>query len=423
MQCAPVQSFGKRHIDDVASEINTPETIAHWCSLDIRTGRLSVILEPNRCFDAEVYADEIGLPDISELRDDQRSRICSTDHILYSYANPSTVNLGKWILRWLFAPLVDAETSRDEEYRADLIAKGEEIERQNSNQVVDIPVGDVPRSLNIPIPTNSSSATPRPGSDLYASPTTPGFGIGLANTPGTLASSVGGSTSNNLGTSPGPGMGDSGEQLTSPTQQTLDPMRNSVSDRSSDYFSTKVQGTSADTEKNAGEQTPTAIQSPTEPDKEDKKKGGSLFSKKFREFPRKLGRAPSEVKTQQIQEEGPKVAESDKSSVKEERTFENNLGGLVERIQHGYSESLAANPGQELASAISPIPENETPVLEISPRTAVFIQEETGDTALACDLYRGSVGAVSEDILKLEKAIPMWLAELLLKVCLQSYQI
>lgn len=82
MQCAPVQSFGKRHIDDVASEINTPETIAHWCSLDIRTGRLSVILEPNRCFDAEVYADEIGLPDISELRDDQRSRICSTDHIL-----------------------------------------------------------------------------------------------------------------------------------------------------------------------------------------------------------------------------------------------------------------------------------------------------------------------------------------------------
>lgn len=327
------------------------------------------------------------------------------------------VNLGKWILRWLFAPLVDAETNRDEEYRAELIAKGEEIERENSNQAVDIPIGDVPRSLNIPIPTNSSSTTPRPGSDLYASPTTPGFGIGFANTPGTLSSSIGGSTSNNFGTSPGPGLGEYAEQLTSPTQQTMDPIRNSVSDRSSDYFTTKMQGTSADTEKSPGEQTPTAVQSPTEPDKEEKKKGGSsLFSKKFREFPRKLGRAPSEVKPQQIQEEGQKVADSDKSSVKEERTFENNLGGLVERIQHGYSEHLTANPGQELTSAISPIPENETPVLEISPRTAVFIQEETGDTALACDLYRGSVGTVSEDILKLEKSIPMWLAELLLKV-------
>lgn len=68
----PVQSFGKRHIDDVASEINTTESIAHWCTVDIRTGRLSVILELNRCFDAEVYADEAGLSDQSQLRDDQR---------------------------------------------------------------------------------------------------------------------------------------------------------------------------------------------------------------------------------------------------------------------------------------------------------------------------------------------------------------
>lgn len=74
-QCAPIQSFGKRHMDDVASEINTTESIAHWCTIDIRTGRLSVILEPNRCFDAEAYADEIDLPDRSELRDDQRSAI------------------------------------------------------------------------------------------------------------------------------------------------------------------------------------------------------------------------------------------------------------------------------------------------------------------------------------------------------------
>lgn len=49
------------------------ETIAHWCTLDIRTGRLSVILEPNRGFDAEVYADEIGSPTRDGTNSDQRS--------------------------------------------------------------------------------------------------------------------------------------------------------------------------------------------------------------------------------------------------------------------------------------------------------------------------------------------------------------
>lgn len=60
-------------MDDVAQEINTMESVAHWCTIDIRTGRLSVILELNRCFDAEIYMDEADLPDQFQLREDQRS--------------------------------------------------------------------------------------------------------------------------------------------------------------------------------------------------------------------------------------------------------------------------------------------------------------------------------------------------------------
>ena len=328
-------------------------------------------------------------------------------------------------MRWLFAPLVDAEVKRDEEYRAETAAKGEEIARQNSSNLspMDIPTGgDVPRSLNIPIPHNSPSTGPRPGNDSFGSPTTPGFGIGFANTPGTLASSMGGNNSN-FGTSPGPGLGDFTDHMASPTPQqaSLDPTRGSFSDRSSDYFNSRLQSTpTADTEKSAGQgdQTPTAFpQSPAEPDKEEKKKGGSLFTKKFRmDFPKKLGRTPSEAKPQQIQEEDEKAEESEKSSVKEEKVFENNLGGFVDRIRHEYDEFLVANPGQELVPAITPIPENETPMLNVPPRTAVFIQEESGDTAVACDLYRGSVDRISEEIDQLEKSIPQWLAELLLKV-------
>ena len=79
LKCVPVQEFGKRHIDDVATELNTTESISHWCTVDVRTGRLSVILEPNRCFDAEVYADEVGLSetDMVNFRDDQRRMFMS----------------------------------------------------------------------------------------------------------------------------------------------------------------------------------------------------------------------------------------------------------------------------------------------------------------------------------------------------------
>ena len=49
------------------------ESVANWCGVDTRTGRLAVILEENYCFDAEAYADEMGLDSPSDFRDDQRS--------------------------------------------------------------------------------------------------------------------------------------------------------------------------------------------------------------------------------------------------------------------------------------------------------------------------------------------------------------
>ena len=76
-QCVPVQSFGKRHLEDVLPEVNTIESVANWCGVDTRTGRLACILEENYCFDAEVYADEIEVENAHEFRDDQRSR-CSS---------------------------------------------------------------------------------------------------------------------------------------------------------------------------------------------------------------------------------------------------------------------------------------------------------------------------------------------------------
>lgn len=56
------------------AEVNTAESVANWCTVDTRTGRLACILEENYCFDAEMYADELNLEEVSDLKEDQRSK-------------------------------------------------------------------------------------------------------------------------------------------------------------------------------------------------------------------------------------------------------------------------------------------------------------------------------------------------------------
>lgn len=53
--------------------VNTREAVAPWCSIDLSSGNLTVVLEQYNCFDAEVYADELQLDDPVDLREDQRS--------------------------------------------------------------------------------------------------------------------------------------------------------------------------------------------------------------------------------------------------------------------------------------------------------------------------------------------------------------
>ncbi|KAJ5802971.1 uncharacterized protein N7503_005421 [Penicillium pulvis] len=394
LKCVPVQAYGKRHIEDVADELNTTETIAHWCTIDIRTGRLSVILEPNRCFDAEVYADEAGLSDadLAQFRDDQR------------------INLGKWILRWLFAPLVDEEIRRDSEYRETASAKAEEHARLNPLSV-SIPGDDIPRSIGIPISQDPSMTTLRPTLDFPGSPHAPGFGINV----GTPSSANYLSTSMASSVSPFPGFeADTPDVPSSHPNPDGVPSSFSYSDKSGDYFSSRLAQDNEKQPMSPGDGNPTSglPQSPAEPDKEERKKGSSLFGKKFRMDIKKLGRTSTDQKPQ-IQEE--KIEESEVSSVKEEKVYDPNISGVIDRIRHEYDEFLAANPSRELVTAITPSPTSETPRLHIPSRTAVFIQEETGDTAVASDLYRGSVGRIGQEIERLEKSIPHWLGELLLK--------
>lgn len=88
LQCKPIQSFGKKHIEDVEPLINTLENVSPWCSVDTSSGNLTVVLEPFNCFDAELYADELVLERPVEFREDQRSKDSVPNfHGVPSFAN------------------------------------------------------------------------------------------------------------------------------------------------------------------------------------------------------------------------------------------------------------------------------------------------------------------------------------------------
>lgn len=69
----PIKSFGKTHMEHVLPEVNTQDSVAHWCAVDTRIGTLTCMLEENYCFDAETYADELHLEEDIDFREDHRS--------------------------------------------------------------------------------------------------------------------------------------------------------------------------------------------------------------------------------------------------------------------------------------------------------------------------------------------------------------
>ncbi|KAL9597106.1 MAG: hypothetical protein Q9179_004384 [Wetmoreana sp. 5 TL-2023] len=394
LKCIPIQSFGKRHLDEVVPEVNTVESVANWCSVDTRTGRLACILEENNCFDAEMYADELNLENASELRDDQR------------------INLGKWILRYLFANLIEEEIARDEVYRRQLQLKySQKGQRAPAPRLLQLPSSATAiwQSLQ---EDDDSLITPRPPNGNSLPVVTPGLAIGLATPhPGFAINSTNGP--HNEAATDHPSL----EKTSSNQSQSEGP-----TDKPKDYFSANPHA-HASSDQRARPSTPgedsseASTQSPVDGEKEDKpKEVTSLFGKRFRmnmNFPKKLGRTSVEVKLPAADE---RAEESDKSEEKEERVIEDNFFGAIQNTRYGYEEYLSANPSQPLPAGIFPSSVNETPLLEPPPYTTIIIQEDRPDSGGVTDLYRGTVRSAGQDANQIEKSAPMWLGDLLLRV-------
>jgi WD repeat-containing protein 48 len=384
----PIQSFGKRHLEDVEPEVNTREAVAPWCSIDTRTGRLAVVLEEYNCFDAEVYADEIQTEEPIEFREDQRSK--SPRNMQDSLPNNYLVNLGKWILRHMFSKLIDELIKRDETIRKQL------------NESAKTTTGRAPMSIQLPTTPFSfqdgdSSTTPR-GNGMQV-PMTPGMNIGVA-TPAPVPS----------GSLPGV-----------PEGQAFPDMRASQNGQDSgngDYFTNAPMASVPDlkTPVTPSEPPMETPKSPYDADKTNGKEGG-LFGKKFKmgmSFgSKKLGRSSSTATQEKPVVEAEKPEGSD-TSEPVEKEVEDNFSGILQKIQMDYEKHLLEHPDKPIETGINPSSPNETPVLKPPELTTVIIQEETSGGS--ADLYRGTVGTAGEDADLIIQRAPMWLGDLLLRV-------
>jgi len=326
------------------------------------------------------------------------------------------VNLGKWILRYLFANLIEEEVKRDEIYRDNLLATGENpgrLRRNNAPPVLHLPALRTQRPVDGDA-DDGFAITPRAINGHVHSAMTPGLTIGVA-TPFPGAPNFTISANNPLAKT-----GEEGPALEKKASHASQP-RNST-EKSEDYFSTMPPPQSQSPSDNAkGPTTPgdnsldAATHSPVDTEKEDKpKEGSSLFGKKFRmNFPKKLGRTSVDAKPLVVDE---KSEGSEKSEDREEKLVQDNFFGAIQKIRHDYDEHLQTNTTQSLPLRITPSTPSETPELRLPPYTSVIIQEDRPDSGGVADLYRGTVSSVGYDADFIEQIGPMWLGDLLLRV-------
>lgn len=131
-------------------------------------------------------------------------------------------------------------------------------------------------------------------------------------------------------------------------------------------------------------------------------------------FPKKLGRTSVDAKPPVVDE---KSEGSEKSEDREEKLIQDNFFGTIQKIRHDYDEHLQIDATDSLPIGITPSLPNETPELRLPPYTTIIIQEDRADAGGVADIYRGTISSVGHDADLIEQTGPMWLGDLLLRVC------
>lgn len=383
--------------------VNTREAVAPWCSVDLSSGNLTVVLEPFNCFDAEIYADELKLDEPIDFREDQRSmRIRGRGPETNSWETSVSltchiVSLGRWILRYLFANLIDEEIKRDQRYRQKL---NEEVaKRQTAGRMSGAPTSiALPQTNIIEWEKTDQVTTPRAnGSHLQLG--TPGLGIGLA-TPGPGASSL-------------PHVPEEAvSSILSP------PGKDSTGGDKDDYFAatgTIIPGSSPVDSSEAKTSTENGNDKGKDKTGDTAKSPSSTFGKKLRMSfsSKKLGRSMSLANQDKPVVVDDKASEESENSSTNEKEVDDSFLGVIQKIRNNYDKQFAETPDKLIETRITPSLPNETPVLKLPPGTKIIIQEETSGGS--ANVYQGTVENVGHDADDIEQKAPVWLGEVLLQ--------
>ncbi|CAK7210380.1 hypothetical protein SCUCBS95973_000760 [Sporothrix curviconia] len=396
--CKKIRQFGKRHLEDVEPEVNTMEAVAPWCLVDVSSGQLTVVLEQYNCFDAEMYADELEKDGSSDGADPENKTVVE-------FREDQRINLGKWVLRYLFANLIDEELRRDEAYRAKL---NESVEKRIQAVAAASKISMLDIGVSSP-GTNGDSAQPTPTPGIGQATPLPASGILIP------------------GATPQPG----GEKedyfsnaITSaePTTPGAGLVRPGVTPGTETTPAATATADAATKEKEAA----AAAATPATPGK------GGRFGKMRMSFgTKKIGRSASTSVPEKpagaagVSDEnkaasggaaagGGAAEDKSESASSHEKEVDDCFVGAVQRMHNDYEKQLAENPERMVASRMHPCQPDEAPVLRIPDKTKVIIQEELKGGSI--ELYRGTVGGLGQPrvVDKIERCAPMWLGEAIL---------
>ena len=357
-----------------------------------------VTLDKNFCFDAETYADELDIEDSRPPKDDQRRKL-----VIFTeagrLADEILVNLGRWILRSLFATLIDLEAERDVEVRLQV---SQAAPRSRGNVAAWPPNSQSARAT---IPQTASSreqddaVTSRP---VIAAPLSPGLSVSVPTVSGSrsLTKVTSSQSTNDLGVSEGRA---SLERRSEENGEALSPSR-TANDKGSALPSNIPSNDNA---------VDGSLATSTSESKDDKG-GSSLFSKKFRmTFPKKLGRSSAEVKVPVADE---RIENPERPNLREETSYAQYMQGTLDEIRAEYEGLMLGYSSFELESAIVPSLTTDTPLLRPPGSTTIIIQEDSSDLGAVVDRYRGQVNTVGQDAGTIKLCAPRWLGDLLLRV-------
>lgn len=316
------------------------------------------------------------------------------------------VSLGRWILRYLFANLIDEEIKRDETHRAKL---NETVEKRRVAGRANAPTSiAIPESNMANWETSDQVTTPRANGSQFT-PTTPGMAIGLA-TPGPTSTGLPGVPE---GAALGSPMSPSEKRVSAAAQNDNDYFTSAIGPVGGDKPVTPATPAAAPAAE--AEKTPVADTAKDKDKAADNGKSPGAFGKKFRMSfgTKKLGRSASQATAEKPAIVDEKAEESEEAVSNHEKEVDDSFFGVIQKIRNEYEKSLIEAPDKTVETLVTPSLPIDTPVLKLPPTTKVIIQEETSGGS--ANIYQGTVASVGQDADLIEQKAPMWLGDLLLQ--------